>query len=859
MGTEMREELAPIRNAIESKELPLSFEALFAESWNAEAARFSIQETFVIDFKDRIPNRFSDGYGAGIVRLAIAFYNTFGGIIVFGVNDATFELVGAEGEFDIEKLNRILSDIANVHAEALIRSYRIDTAAGPKTAVVLLIPRRDNSRPAKLITDFGPYPAGSLWIRDRHEVLTASQRHLPLLYSERVSTPDEHSKGSLFPVHRSLPPSPATLKDFVNRGNLLERLWDWFVFGDQPRLYLHGPGGSGKSTLAYEFARSLAENGHAVTGANGDHLDYVLYISGKESEFNPQVGKQQAFALRDFSSSQEQFTQILYHSGFLGKDDLESVETERINVLLTELFDVFSGLIVIDDIDALSRRQVDTGEEGLFIRGVKASKRTRILYTLRNNPAYAVNSALGVPGLNTTELVDFIESCCGQFSVPHPSADLLPKLEGATNSLPLLVETVILLRRNTSNYQEAIRTFLQRGGDDARRYLYQREYDRLESQGKSRILLAALQLVGQPIGFSTLLGLLQFPREQLAEAISESNSIFLSTQENEIGETLYELAAPCVPFIELVSKNIAHFGALKHRVEHFKSVGKTSSPREAALIVNLERCLREKNAGQAIHLVDDVKPGDPIMENPKIRALMGQAYAELGPDYREQARECFRHAEGVGYSDVFMMRRWFYMEFSSGYGLLEAERICRSVIEDKRFGPRYKSEFWSKLGSCLFQRALSLLGANRERGLELLRQSIASYLEAIFIGQSTRVLDGAEPLTWMEKPLQRFVFAVGPDVEHFFLLLEELADRKHDVSLEGIDLVLGYLTRSRAPADRSSRQKLKNLCDRTMRKISRSVRPLSSNPGFERVVISLEAVVEMLDGTTSLTRAQPSS
>ena len=81
------------------------------------------------------------------------------------------------------------------------------------------------------------------------------------------------------PVHRSLPPSPATLHHFVSRYKLLELLWQWFVLGDQPRLYLDGPGGSGKSTLAFEFARTLAETASEIRGPRGDRLDYVVFIS----------------------------------------------------------------------------------------------------------------------------------------------------------------------------------------------------------------------------------------------------------------------------------------------------------------------------------------------------------------------------------------------------------------------------------------------------------------------------------------------------------------------------------------------------------------------------------------------------
>jgi hypothetical protein len=198
-----------------------------------------------------------------------------------------------------------------------------------------------------LLRNFGTYKEGTLWVRDRHEALEARLRHVPIVYSERLAPPDSPTDSdNEFPVHRSFPPSPATLKDFINRGNLIELLWDWFVFGDQPRFYLHGPGGSGKSTLAFEFARMLAEHGHGVRAANGDRLEYVIYISGKETEFNPQTRQQQAFALRQFASAREQSAQIPFHSGFLNAEELDDVNEKTLDDSLTTLFHNFAGLIV---------------------------------------------------------------------------------------------------------------------------------------------------------------------------------------------------------------------------------------------------------------------------------------------------------------------------------------------------------------------------------------------------------------------------------------------------------------------------------------------------------------------------------
>lgn len=103
----MREELATIENAISSHNLPNDLSELFGPIWNSEHSRFITQETFILDFKEDLPNSFASEYGAGIVRLALGFYNSFGGLIVFGVRDRTLEIVGTNGLFDVEKFNRL--------------------------------------------------------------------------------------------------------------------------------------------------------------------------------------------------------------------------------------------------------------------------------------------------------------------------------------------------------------------------------------------------------------------------------------------------------------------------------------------------------------------------------------------------------------------------------------------------------------------------------------------------------------------------------------------------------------------------------------------------------------------------------
>jgi hypothetical protein len=69
------------------------------------------------------------------VRLALAFHNTFGGLIVFGVKDRILSITGVAGPFEIETFNAALSAFTNVQIECLTKLY-VPPNSGNKVSVV---------------------------------------------------------------------------------------------------------------------------------------------------------------------------------------------------------------------------------------------------------------------------------------------------------------------------------------------------------------------------------------------------------------------------------------------------------------------------------------------------------------------------------------------------------------------------------------------------------------------------------------------------------------------------------------------------------------------------------------------------
>ena len=841
----MRDELVGLVTSISEKQLPDKAETLFGSMWNENEGAFVSQETYVLDFKDRVPESFSDEFGASIVRLVLGFHNTFGGIVVFGISDGDFCPSGLNVRLDVEALSDVVSEVSGAQIELLFRIYRmtgVDHQVG-----VLLVPRRGHTPPVRLLKDYAKYKRDTLWTRDRHSVRELREAQIPLIFSDRSDLTLSVSEDVRHSVHESLPPSPATIQQFVGRKDLLLLLWQWFVFGDKPRLYLHGPGGSGKSTLAYEFSRTVANRGSQVSFKNGEVLDYVIYISSKETELNTFKGIEQPFAMRQFEDSLTQYKAILVDSGMWVRAELDELDESALIEKIDELFNNYNGLIVIDDIDALSRQGKDTGEESLLFSVIRASKRTRILYTLRFPPTSALNSSMMVPALDAEqEFPEFVDICARQFNVAAPTGKELNRTADATSRLPLLAETVIGLRGLCGNYTEALEQFRDRGGDDARQYLYQREYDRLEAGGRSREVLAALLLLDGPVTFPVLMRILGMKDGQVRDAIGESGSVFLATQDDGKGETHYQLTSPAKGFIANVSSGLAHYQPIKRRVELYLLEEAAYTPEESALIVQLDRLIKSHSFRDAVDIFEGRDKRDPVLTNQKVQALIGQAYSRMGADYRTKARESFKAAYDLKYFDIFMARAWFFVENSSEYGNKAAIDVCEKVLNQPKLSARYKAEFKSKIASCYFEEAIRMRSVSSEKAIEFYHLSILNYLSSLWIGRYTDEIDTEKTRRWLFQPASGLAEYLGENAEPYFQLLSQLPSQKHDVHLDGAETLIQAMLRLRAPRDKNGKAKISGLIRRTLKQFTTYVGDTDSYPGFQHIIDHLSLMLTRL-------------
>src|SRR5215469_11161151 len=180
----MLEARRAIVDAVRTHKLPDRHEEIIHEL--IEAGKFVVQESLHWDYKRDFPFSHSDPYFGGILRLVCAFYNTYGGIIVFGVHDEHRTPGHNLVKINIERVNSAIREKLNVPIECVHKSYELTIGDGTEKIDILLIPKRPMGvAPARFAVGVGPYKAGTIWIRKGHEVLAAKSSDFPLLYGSR--------------------------------------------------------------------------------------------------------------------------------------------------------------------------------------------------------------------------------------------------------------------------------------------------------------------------------------------------------------------------------------------------------------------------------------------------------------------------------------------------------------------------------------------------------------------------------------------------------------------------------------------------------------------------------------------------
>ena len=196
---------------------------------------------------------------AEIIKDVVAFYNSYGGYLLIGVNDKTREVIGFANNFDCSDLvKKILGTTKHeidchfkLHS-AFVNQNKIDVG-------LLLIPRRpDSLDPAQFRQDAPAsatgkiaYRKGQIYLRqgDSSRPAEASEDYSFLCSPERRQIANFDTSNSRIALDNNLGARDPGFVKFVGREEYLRSLWKWMCDPFGPVKLLAGVGGVGKTTL----------------------------------------------------------------------------------------------------------------------------------------------------------------------------------------------------------------------------------------------------------------------------------------------------------------------------------------------------------------------------------------------------------------------------------------------------------------------------------------------------------------------------------------------------------------------------------------------------------------------------------
>jgi hypothetical protein len=699
-------DIAAIRAWCEAGRLPESDE--FFRQFTTDQGKFLDDEGLVWDFKDQWPFSHSDNYWGGIARLICAFANTLGGVLIIGVHDKHRNGGHNSVTVNVDRLNQAFTQLTGARPLFDVKRYSSETHGD---VVGLLVPPRPESiAPYRFLTSVGPYQAGVLWVRDGHQVSKATPKDYPILFCRADDTLVDEGSNEL---SGSLPASPTTLKRFVGRTEVMDKLFDWLLSSDEPRMFIYGKGGSGKTAIAYEFAKLLKENGAGCKLFGGYPIDSVVFISAKEKQLIAATATIEDVSQPDFSSEQELYQTILTYGGWTTSSDVARLEIGDLKREITSFFDISSCLVVIDDVDTLTTKGLDAGFDFLYKVLARCKSGSKVLYTLRNAPSQSLLNSIEVPGLATGgEYELFVTACCHQFGPEEPPVSFRDSvLAKESERRPLVVETIIALRRTAGSYRRAVELFDQHAGSDVRDYVFSREWDALSADNLERFLLLALAELNRPATFAEIETILQTDPSSITDAIGAVREMFLQI-DSASDETLYSIAQLTRRFVLSKRESLSRYAVIRERVRAFKKYSFSASAEVASVVLYIDRLLPtarkehdQSRIDQAWSYVLDPVHGPKVTEDPIFRTVRGYVAAACRPPKLTEAREDFDYAIRMKYEpDFTRLRTWWAAEqLVEGFGA-RVEQIANYVIDGKRYSALEKTTMLQRKARMLFFR-----------------------------------------------------------------------------------------------------------------------------------------------------------
>ena len=631
-----------------------------------------IKECEILDFKEDIPR--SDSEYAKTLRDLVAFHNSYGGFLVFGVKevekDRGFKIVGVDGKIDFAKLR----DKAKSYFDSEIRICCQDYDVRGLKVDVLWVEKRAHGRNPVKFKRNGPdeKPERPVFKKDEivfreigNNAIAQKSGDYEFLYSKRFGYIGDvgfgFCSGGL--IDNNLPDRSVVCSKFVGRKGALSDLWRWMADPHSRVRLIAGEGGLGKTSLAYCFAEK-------IVSAGGRNFDKVVWLTAKRNMFSVDSNSVENNYKTDFFDAQSLFSIIGEEHGCVGGDYGDgSLEDIRQAALLA--CSSISSFIVIDDIDSLSQED----QRRVLQFGLQVSKETKILVTTRVNLSYSSDNVLMLNGLEEGEYSEYVLMLRSRYGLPVIDNKKIERVRRVSSGSPLFTDSLFRLEARGLGLDSAINKWENAQGMDVRKFALEREVLNLTREAK-RVLYVISRL--KSVSLVEIHHILKYTEQTLGDAIDQLKGVFLVEAPPISKEVRFMTDSNTARLVLEIASNIGvDRSAIDECIKRARSdaIGVSINRRNEIVGLAISQANASSKNGDSVGALNVVLEAGKKLKRPNADLLLaiGRFCLEIPRPDRGRASASFKEAYDLGQRKPLLFDLWFQSEVDRGmfYGALD--------------------------------------------------------------------------------------------------------------------------------------------------------------------------------------------
>lgn len=550
------------------------------------------------DYKEDVPatTKGNEAAWAKIAADVLAFYNTKGGVLIFGIRDADFKFVGASHKADTklfnDKIRRYVGDRFWVSfSRELIQPDQ-------RYLGIAVIP----AKPHATLRAMGDAPtvegrrylkAGDLCIRvgDSTSILRGVEA---LNYVANNNVPEAISQYIINePGFRVLRPD---YREFTHRKELCSTIDDALKSDRTFVTSLTGIGGVGKTALACWAA---------LRAHDSKKFDYIVSLTAKDRALTSTGIVPLAPTLSSLSDLLAEISDVTGFSELSQIDDL----SERIKAVKSSILSQFRGLLFVDNLETVDDPQLISFLEDLPLP-------TRAIVTSRRSRVRVAAMPIPVGPFSKSEAVEFLTHTARvrrKDSIAELSDTEKIRLAESCDRVPLVIEWFIGRARSAERALKDAETLAAEGkhGEELLEFSFRRVYGELPEKQQS--ILKVLSLMGTQLPIEAIAAGADLPVHNAADQIEELKDYSLVESQYDLNyrDIAYSLLPVTSTFVyKEVSKSTGQEGIVRRRLNDWYQAKDVADPAQRELIQKVRR--GEKNPELALAEVarNSVATGD---------------------------------------------------------------------------------------------------------------------------------------------------------------------------------------------------------------------------------------------------------